>query len=226
MRGCLNMSKEKENQMGINIDYSIYKKKPIYEFFKRIIDFMGALIGIILLSWLFLILAILVKCTSKGPALYVSERIGRYGKTFKIYKFRSMRVGADAEVEELMHLSERQGTFKMKNDPRVTKFGKFLRKTSLDELPQLFNVLNGTMSIVGPRPCVRREVDQMSEQQKQRLCVQQGLTCIWQCSGRANTTFEKQMEQDLEYVQKRGFWFDVWMVLKTIPAVLFGKGAE
>lgn len=220
------MSKNKENWMEINIDYSIYKKKPVYEFFKRIIDFFGALIGIILLSWLLLILAILVKCTSKGPALYVSERIGRYGKPFKIYKFRSMRVGADAEVEELMHLSERAGTFKMKNDPRVTGFGKILRKTSLDELPQLFNILNGSMSIVGPRPCVRREIDQMDERQRQRLCVKQGLTCIWQCSGRANTSFEEQMEQDLEYVRKRSFWFDVWMVLKTIPAVLFGKGAE
>lgn len=137
-----------------------------------------------------------------------------------------MRVGADAEIEQLMHLSEREGTFKMKNDPRVTKFGKFLRKTSLDELPQLFNVLNGTMSIVGPRPCVKREEEQMSDYQRQRLNVKQGITCIWQCSGRANTTFDEQMELDVLYVKKRGFWFDIWLILKTIPAVLFGKGAE
>lgn len=203
-----------------------YQKKPIYEFLKRIIDFIGALLGIILLSWLFIILAILVKCTSKGPVFYVSERIGRYGKPFKFYKFRSMRVGADAEVEQLLSQSSREGTFKMKNDPRVTKFGKILRKTSLDELPQLFNILNGTMSIVGPRPCVRREFDSLNKEQKKRFYVKQGLTCIWQCSGRADTSFTEQVNMDLEYVNKRGFWFDVWMVLKTIPAVLFGKGAE
>lgn len=203
-----------------------YKKKPVYCFLKRCIDFLGALLGIILLSWLMLILAILVKCTSKGPALYVSERIGKNEKPFRFYKFRSMRVGADAEVEELMAQSEREGTFKMKNDPRVTKFGKFLRKTSLDELPQLFNILNGSMSIVGPRPMIQREIDQMDDYQKQRFLVKQGLTCIWQCSGRANTSFKEQILMDLEYVNKRGFWYDVWLVLKTVPAVLFGKGAE
>ncbi|MDE7100230.1 MAG: sugar transferase, partial [Anaeroplasmataceae bacterium] len=156
----------------------------------------------------------------------VSERLGKNAKPFKIYKFRSMRVGADKEVEELMAKSEREGTFKMKNDPRVTKFGKFLRKTSLDELPQLFNIFNGTMSIVGPRPIVQREYDMMDDYQRQRLLVKQGLTCIWQCSGRANTSFKEQILMDLEYVNKRGFWYDIWLILKTIPAVLFGKGAE
>ena len=134
-------------------------------------------------------------------------------------------MGADAEVEQLMSQSEREGTFKMKNDPRVTKFGKFLRKTSLDELPQLFNVLNGTMSIVGPRPVVQRELDLMDEYQRQRFLVKQGITCIWQCSGRANTSFKEQILMDLEYVNKRGFWYDVYLVLKTIPAVLLGKGS-
>lgn len=203
-----------------------YKNKYFYSFLKRCVDILGSFLGILLLSWLFVILAILVKCTSKGPVFYVSERYGKNQKPFKFYKFRSMRVGADLEVEQLMAQSERKGTFKMKNDPRVTKFGKFLRKTSLDELPQLFNIFNGTMSIVGPRPMVRRELDQMNDHQKQRFLVKQGLTCIWQCSGRANTTFDEQIAMDLEYVNKRGFWFDVWMVLKTIPAVLFGKGAE
>lgn len=203
-----------------------YKKKPIYSFIKRCIDFFGALLAILLCSWLMLILAILIKCTSKGPVFYVSMRAGRNEKYFKFYKFRSMRVGADAEIEALMAQSEREGTFKMKNDPRVTKFGRFLRKTSLDELPQLFNILNGTMSFVGPRPMIEREIEQMDEYQKQRLLVKQGLTCIWQCSGRANTSFKEQILMDLEYVNKRGFWYDVWLVLKTIPAVLFGKGAE
>lgn len=202
-----------------------FKKKRFYQFLKRVVDFFGALVGLILLSWLMIILAILIKCTSKGPILYVSERIGKNEKPFKFYKFRSMRVGADAEVEQLMSQSEREGTFKMKNDPRVTKFGKFLRKTSLDELPQLFNVLNGTMSIVGPRPVVQRELDLMDEYQRQRFLVKQGITCIWQCSGRANISFKEQILMDLEYVNKRGFWYDVYLVLKTIPAVLLGKGS-
>ncbi len=202
-----------------------FKKKRFYQFLKRVVDFFGALVGLILLSWLMIILAILIKCTSKGPILYVSGRIGKNEKPFKFYKFRSMRVGADAEVEQLMSQSEREGTFKMKNDPRVTKFGKFLRKTSLDELPQLFNVLNGTMSIVGPRPVVQRELDLMDEYQRQRFLVKQGITCIWQCSGRANTSFKEQILMDLEYVNKRGFWYDVYLVLKTIPAVLLGKGS-
>lgn len=210
-----------ETEIKIN-----YKKKPIYSFLKRFGDILLSLLGIILLSWLFIILAILVKCTSKGPVFYVSERIGRNLKPFKIYKFRSMRVGADKEIDDLMSQSEREGTFKMKNDPRVTKFGKFLRKTSLDELPQFFNILNGTMSIVGPRPCVQRELDTMNDNQKNRFLVKQGLTCIWQVSGRANTTFEQQLNMDLEYVNKRGFWLDVWLMIKTIPAVLFHKGAE
>lgn len=204
-----------------------YKKKPVYSFFKRIIDITGAFLGIVLLSWLFILLAILVKCTSKGPVFYVSQRVGKNGKLFKFYKFRSMRIGAEAELEELLKYNETNGiTFKMKDDPRITKFGKFLRKSSLDELPQLFNILNGTMSIVGPRPATPREVELYNDYQKQRLMVKQGLTCIWQCSGRSNTTFDEQVNMDLTYINKRGFWFDIWLVIKTFFAVLFGKGAE
>lgn len=204
-----------------------YKKKPVYSFFKRMIDIIGAFLGIVLLSWLFILLAILVKCTSKGPIFYVSQRVGKNGKLFKFYKFRSMRIGAEAELEELLKYNETNGiTFKMKDDPRITKFGKFLRKSSLDELPQLFNILNGTMSIVGPRPATPREVELYNDYQRQRLMVKQGLTCIWQCSGRSNTTFDEQVNMDLTYINKRGFWFDVWLVIKTFFAVLFGKGAE
>lgn len=212
----------------------ILKHKPIYAFLKRCIDFLGAFIAIILLSWLLIILSILVKCTSRGPVIYKSQRIGKGGKPFTFYKFRSMRVGAEAELKKLEDKNEVEGgiIFKMHNDPRITKFGKFLRKTSLDELPQLFNILNGTMSIVGPRPCTVSEYEKMlahdeyKEYAKLKTLVPQGLTCIWQCSGRSNTTFEQQMQMDVQYLQKRGFWFDVWMVLKTVPAVLFSKGAE
>ena len=190
-------------------------------------DIFGSLLLIIVLSWLLLILAVLVKCTSKGPILYVSKRVGKDGKLFNFYKFRSMKVGADKELDSLLAQNETGGiTFKMKDDPRVTKFGKFIRKTSLDELPQLFNILNGSMSFVGPRPALPREVEQYNDYQKQRLLVKQGLTCIWQCSGRSNTTFDEQIEMDLEYIQKRGFFFDIWILIKTFFAVIFGKGAE
>ncbi len=212
---------ENNNQLEIK-----YKKKPIYSFFKRFFDIILSLLGIIILSWLFLIIIILVKCTSKGPAFYVSERIGKNQKPFKIYKFRSMRDGAENEVEILLSQSDRDGTFKLKKDPRITKFGKFLRKSSLDELPQLFNILNGTMSIVGPRPCLKRELDLMNDFQKNRFNVPQGLTCIWQTSGRASLSFEEQLKMDMKYVNKRGFFYDIFLIIKTIPAVLFGKGAE
>ena len=169
-----------------------------------------------MLSWLLLILALLVKITSKGPVIYTSKRVGKDGKLFKFYKFRSMRVGADKELEQLLAQNETGGiTFKMKDDPRITKFGKFLRKTSLDELPQLFNILNGSMSFVGPRPAIPREVEQYNDYQRQRLC-----------SGRSNTTFDEQINMDLEYINKRGFFFDIWLMIKTFFAVLFGKGAE
>lgn len=203
------------------------KNKKIYEFFKRLGDILGSFVLIILLSWLLIILALLVKLTSKGPIIYTSERVGKNGKLFKFYKFRSMRVGADKELEQLLAQNETGGiTFKMKDDPRITKFGKFLRKTSLDELPQLFNILNGSMSFVGPRPAIPREVEQYNDYQRQRLLVKQGLTCIWQCSGRSNTTFDEQINMDLEYINKRGFFFDIWLMIKTFFAVLFGKGAE
>ncbi len=203
-----------------------FKKKPIYSFFKRFFDIILSLIGIIVLSWLFIIIAIIIKLTSKGPVFYVSYRIGKNRKPFKIYKFRSMVDGAENELEKFLERSDRKGTFKLKDDPRITKFGKFLRKTSLDELPQFFNILNGTMSIVGPRPCVEREMEAMDELSKNRFLVPQGLTCIWQVSGRANTSFEEQLKMDLEYVKKRGFFYDIWLIIKTIPAVLFGRGAE
>ena len=205
----------------------IIKKKPIYTFIKRFGDIIGSLLIIILFSRLYLILAILVKCTSRGPVIYKSQRVGKNGKLFTFYKFRSMRVGAEQELDSLLDKNETGGiTFKIKDDPRITKFGKFLRKTSLDELPQMFNILNGTMSFVGPRPALPREVEQYNDYQKQRLLVKQGLTCIWQCSGRSNNTFDEQIEMDLEYIKKRWFFFDIWLMIKTFFAVIFGKGAE
>ncbi len=204
-----------------------YKRKKIYFFIKQVIDFFDSLICILLLSWFMIIIEIVIKCTSNGPAIYVSEKIEKNGKTFKFYKFRSMGVGTNAEVEKIMSQLEHKEAFKMKNcQRRVTKVGKFLRKTSLDVLPQLFNILNGTMSIVGPCPYLPREYEAISEKENARLLVKQALTCIWQCSGRDNTSLEEQILMDLEYVNKRGFFYDLCLILKTIPTVLFSKGAE
>ncbi len=210
-----------------NNDFVIFENKILYRFFKRVLDIIVSSISIILLLPLFIIIAFLIKCISNGPIFYTSKRIGKDGKIFNMYKFRSMKINADKELESLLKHNETNGiTFKMTNDPRVTKVGRFLRKTSLDELPQLFNILNGTMTIVGPRPALEREYVQYSEYQKQRLLVKQGLTCLWQCSGRSSLTFDDQVKLDLEYIKKRGFFYDIYIILKTIPAVLFGFGAK
>lgn len=206
-----------------------YQEKHVYNFFKRMFDIICSLIAIIVLSPLFLILAIGVKISSKGPIIYSSIRYGKNGKPFKFYKFRSMYVDADERLAELIDKDDGNSggiRFKAKDDPRITSFGKFIRKTSLDELPQLFNVLNGTMTIVGPRPALSREIDLYNDYQKQRMLVKQGITCIWQCSGRSNIDFDGQVKMDLDYITKRGFFYDIWLILKTIPAVLFHKGAE
>lgn len=207
-------------------DNFIIKKKPVYYFFKRLFDIFASLLAIILLSWLLIIIAILVKCTSKGPAIYVSDRVGKGGKVFKFYKFRTMKVGAEAELDDLLKYNETGGiTFKMKDDPRITGFGKFLRKTSLDELPQLFNILKGDMSFVGPRPCTTREYNLYSEKDKLRLLVPQGLTGYWQIHGRSNTTFDVMVNMDIFYiVKRRGFWYDLWLMIRT-PFKLFSHGA-
>lgn len=204
-----------------------FKTKPIYSFVKRLSDIIVSLLTIIVLSWLYIIIAILVKLTSKGPVFYISERVGKDGKIFKFYKFRSMRVGADKELKNLASENETNGiTFKMKHDPRITTFGKFLRKTSIDEIPQFFNVLKGDMAIIGPRPALVSEYEKYNDYQRQRVLVKQGITCIWQASGRNNLSFDEQIEMDLEYIEKRCFMKDLAIILKTIPAVLLGKGAS
>ena len=204
------------------------KKKPIYYGLKRFFDCLTCLIAIILLSWLFIILAILVKATSKGPAIYTSERVGKNGKIIKFHKFRTMRVGAEAELEELLQYNETGGiTFKMKDDPRITKFGKFLRKTSLDELPQLWDVVLGRLSLVGPRACTVREYEQYSEFDKLRLLVPQGISGYWQIHGRSKTTFDEMVKMDVFYiVKRRGFWYDFWLCVRTVFHVFQHDGAE
>lgn len=206
----------------------VVKGGKAYSFFKRAFDIFCSFLAIIVLSPILLIIGLLVKLTSKGPMLYISTRIGENGKAFKFYKFRSMRKDAEKELVNLLDQNETNGiTFKMKDDPRITKFGKFIRKTSLDELPQLFNILKGDMSIVGPRPCTDREYALYSEKDKKRLLVPQGLTGEWQTRGRSNTTFDEMVDMDLEYItSKRGFWYDIWLIIKTVFVVFKKEGAK
>jgi len=204
-----------------------FKEKLVYRFFKRFFDILLSIIALSACGWLMILIGIIIKCEDRGPIFYVSYRVSKDGVIFKMFKFRTMIVGADNQLESLKKNNETRGpTFKMRNDPRITKFGRLLRKTSLDELPQFFNTLNGTMSFVGPRPPLPKEVDQYTPDQYARLLVKQGLTCIWQVSGRSLTTFEQQVEMDKEYVKKRNLFLDFWLLVRTIPAVLFQKGAE
>ena len=207
---------------------ALVKKHLIYLFIKRLMDIVGASIGIIITAPIMLVVATLVKLEDpKGPILFSQIRNGEYPKTFKMYKFRSMYVDAEERLEELIHLNEQSGpAFKIKDDPRITRVGKFIRKTSLDELPQLFNVLKGDMSLVGPRPAIPREVEQYTLYQKQRLLVKPGLTCIWQVSGRNNIEFDEWVELDIEYINTRNLWLDIKLILMTIPAMLGDENAS
>ena len=199
-----------------------------YLFIKRGVDILGSIIGLILAFPIMIIVMILIKLEDpKGPIFFKQIRSGMNGSTFEMYKFRSMYVDAEDRLEELMHLNEQSGpVFKITNDPRITRIGKFIRKTSLDELPQLLNVLKGDMSIVGPRPALPRETIQYTPYQMQRLLVKPGITCIWQVSGRNNIEFEEWVELDLEYIQKRSVLLDMKLILMTIPALLGDKNAS
>lgn len=206
----------------------IVNNHGVYLMMKRILDVSCSLIALILLSPVLLLVTIMIKVEDpKGPVLFKQVRNGIHLSTFEMYKFRSMYIDAEARVEELMHLNEQSGpVFKIKNDPRITRVGKFIRKTSLDELPQLFNVLKGDMSLVGPRPPLPRETAQYTSYQKQRLLVKPGLTCIWQVSGRNNISFDQWVELDLEYIKTRNFWLDLKLILMTIPALFGDKNAS
>lgn len=216
---------EEFDEVAIAIDYSdvLGKESILYSVTKRLIDIVGSLCGIILLSPLFLIVAILIKLEDpKGKVFFAQERNGKYPKTFKMYKFRSMVHNAEDLLKDLMDRNEQTGpVFKINDDPRITKVGKFIRKTSIDELPQLFNVLKGDMSLVGPRPPIPHEVDQYNSYQMQRLAVKPGLTCIWQVSGRNNIGFDEWVEMDIEYIKTRNLWLDIKLIFKTV-GVLFG----
>lgn len=195
----------------------------IYLFLKRTMDILGSGIGLILLSPIFILVAVAIKVEDpKGKIFFAQERCGKNNKIFKMYKFRSMVSNAEELLEELMYENEMDGpVFKIKEDPRITKVGKFIRKTSIDELPQLYNIFMGDMSIVGPRPAIPHEVAEYNDYQKQRLLVKPGLTCIWQVSGRNSIGFDEWVDMDLEYIGKRNLWMDIKLIFKTV-GVLFG----
>lgn len=195
-----------------------------YLYTKRLIDIIGASLGLALLSPLFLLVILLIKIESMGEsAVFIQERIGKDGKTFKMYKFRSMVSNAEALKATLVHQNETTGpVFKIKRDPRVTKVGKVIRKTSIDELPQLLNILKGEMSLVGPRPPLPEEVRQYTRYERQRLCITPGLTCYWQISGRSNITFDEWVRLDLKYIEERCILVDLKLIFRTV-FVLFGS---
>ncbi len=207
--------------------YTPPKPKPVYEFFKRFFDIFLAALALIVLSPLFLVIAILIKCEDGGPVFFKQTRLTKGRKEFGMYKFRSMCVDAEAKLAALMDQNEVNGpAFKMENDPRITKIGKFIRKTSIDELPQLINILVGDMTIIGPRPPLLREVAEYTEYQKHRLDVKTGLSCYHECSGRSKVTdFDEWVEQDLKYIRERNLWVDFIVILKTIRVVFTGDGA-
>lgn len=198
-----------------------------YEKIKRFFDICLSSAALVVLSPLLLVIAILIYLEDKGPVIYSQTRIGKDGRAFKLYKFRSMCVDADEKLKDLQELNERDGpVFKIKNDPRVTKVGKFIRKTCIDELPQLVNIIKGDMSIVGPRPPLPNEVEQYNSYQKQRLLVVPGLTCYWQIQKGEETTFDEWVELDLKYIKERSILLDFRLILLTFKVILSGKGAE
>jgi len=193
---------------------------------KRLLDVVGALFGLVTFSPLLVAIAVLIKCDSRGPVFYHCHRIGKKGKAFIFYKFRTMVVDADALKDSLRHLNEREKVnFKIPNDPRITPVGKVLRKYSLDELPQLWNVLIGNMSLVGPRPHPVDDYKQYALEHLRRLDITPGITGLWQVTARRDPSFEKSMALDVEYIENWSLWMDLSILFKTLPAVVLGEGA-
>jgi len=193
---------------------------------KRILDILGSSLLLIVFFPLMLVLAIAIKVTSPGPVFYKAPRVGLCGRIFPFYKFRSMRVGADAQLAQLQDQNDREGPiFKKRDDPRITPVGRFIRKYSLDELPQLLNVFLGHMSLVGPRPPLPHEVEKYDDYMAERLSVRPGLTCYWQIMGRSDLTFEQWMELDHRYLNEMSVWVDLKILFLTPRAVLKGDGA-
>ncbi len=223
-----------DREQGMPLDYELEagqqdrcERKAVYETMKRVMDVGGAIIGLLLLLPILTVAVLLIKLESpRGQVIFCQTRVGKNGKEFRMFKFRSMVPDAENRLEELLKHNEIQGSmFKMKSDPRITGIGRFIRKTSIDELPQLVNVLRGEMSLVGPRPPLPREVEQYSNHHKRRLDVIPGCTGLWQVSGRNDLSFEQMVELDLVYIRKRSIWFDFKILLKTVKVFILPNSA-
>lgn len=219
---CDNMTDFRANDIG-----EVTRGTTFYLIVKRTIDILGALIGLVLLSPIFLIVAIAIKLESKGPIIFGHTRKGLHGKDIKVYKFRTMYENSQEIFNNFTKEQKEEfyKNFKLENDPRVTKIGDFLRRTSIDELPQLINILNGSMSIVGPRPIVQKEIDLYGDYANKLFSVVPGLTGYWQANGRSDTTYEERIKMDMYYIDNRGFWLDFKIIIKTFGSVLKGEGA-
>lgn len=195
---------------------------------KRALDVTVSGLALLALAPLFPIVAIAIKLDSEGPVFFSQHRVGRGGRLFRMWKFRSMVSDAEARKRELQAENESKDgvIFKMANDPRITRLGRFIRKSSIDELPQLFNVLKGDMSLVGPRPPIQSEVDEYALRDLHRLNVIPGITCLWQVSGRSNIGFKQQVRLDMRYAHTQSLFYDIWILLRTVPAVLSKRGAK
>lgn len=219
---CDNMTDFRANDIG-----EVTRGTTFYLIVKRTIDILGALIGLVLLSPIFLIVAIAIKLDSKGAIIFGHTRKGLHGKDIKVYKFRTMYENSQEIFNNFTKEQKEEfyKNFKLENDPRVTKIGDFLRRTSIDELPQLINILNGSMSIVGPRPIVQKEIDLYGDYANKLFSVVPGLTGYWQANGRSDTTYEERIKMDMYYIDNRGFWLDFKIIIKTFGSVLKGEGA-
>ena len=207
---------------------NINSKKRIYSYLKRIIDIVASLIGLIIISPFFLIIMLLIKLDSKGPCFFIHKRVGKNGKEFGVYKFRTMVQNAEELLKTLTPEQEKEfkENFKMENDFRITRVGKFLRKTSLDELPQLLNILIGNMTLVGPRPVIKIELEKYGKYKNKFLSVTPGLTGYWQANGRSDTTYEERVNMDMYYIDNMSLFLDIKIVFQTVISVLKKEGAR
>ncbi len=223
----ISLSKDEFAVLREKIEKASDSNRRVYWFVKRIFDIIMSSVAILILSPVFLIVALAIYIDDpKGSPFFVQTRVGRHGKKFKFYKFRSMVSNAEELLDQLKEKNEKDGpVFKMKDDPRITRVGKFIRKTSIDELPQLFNILKGDMSIVGPRPSLPKEVSQYNDYQAQRLFVTPGLTCYWQASKkRDEIPFDEWVDLDIKYILERSWLVDIKVIIKTFTAVFTGQG--
>lgn len=221
-------SNDTSKQILNNKNNKYVEPKPIYEFIKRILDILLSAIALIILSPVFLILSIAIKATSKGPVFFGHKRVGKGGKEIKVYKFRSMVTNAEDLIKSFTpeQKAEYEKNFKLENDPRITKIGKFLRKTSLDELPQLINILKGDLSIVGPRPIMEVETEIFGNYRDMLLSVKPGLTGFWAANGRSDTSYSRRRAMEIYYIKNRSLWMDIKIIFKTGLSVFKGEGAR